>query len=100
MDFFGKEHGGDKDAYFIGKVQNTCLASAKHMIQDKVRGKTEGGLGIQRRAFQMFDRDRNGEVDRAEFIRAIKKVCVPRPPMGVPNSAIPRDLHRRACQAH
>ena len=73
MDFFGKEQGGDKDAYFIGKVQNVSLASAKQMIQDKVRGKTEGGPGIQRRAFQMFDRDRSGEVDRAEFISAMKK---------------------------
>ena len=72
MNFFGKEQG-DREAYFIGKLKNIQLKVAKQMIQDKVRGKIEGGPGAQRRAFQFFDRDRSGRISHAEFCAALKE---------------------------
>jgi hypothetical protein len=71
MNFFGKERG-DREAFFIAKLHDVPLKKAKRMIQDKVRGKIDGAPGALRRAFQFFDRDRNGQIDHDEFVSALK----------------------------
>ena len=56
----------------IPKLRNISVEKACRIIRDKIEGRLEGGPAGLRRAFQYFDSDGSGSIDRQEMVRAMR----------------------------
>lgn len=56
----------------IPKLRNISVERACRIIREKIEGRLEGGPGGLRRAFQYFDSDGSGSIDREEMARAMR----------------------------
>ena len=59
----------------MGVIQSMPLVQCVALIQDKVRARLQGGPAELRRAFQFFDTNGSGKIDRDEFIAGLKHRC-------------------------
>ena len=54
------------------EVTNISAQKAIEILQDKIRGRMQGGPAQLRRAFQLFDADGSGSIDHNEFKAAMR----------------------------
>eukprot|EP01043_Picozoa_sp_COSAG02_P034715 COSAG02_NODE_2443_length_8852_cov_63.348795_7_plen_903_part_00 len=59
----------------MGVIVSMPLMQCVALIQDKVRARLQGGPAELRRAFQFFDTNGSGKIDRDEFIAGLKHRC-------------------------
>ena len=64
-----KQLGRDDD---IPRIRNISVEKATRLIREKIEGRLEGGPAGLRRAFQYFDADGSGSIDREEMARAMR----------------------------
>lgn len=56
----------------IPKIRGISVERAARIIREKIEGRLEGGPAGLRRAFQYFDTDGSGSIDREEMVRAMR----------------------------
>ena len=64
-----RQLGNDDD---IPRIRNISVEKATRLIREKIEGRLEGGPAGLRRAFQYFDADGSGSIDREEMARAMR----------------------------
>jgi Ca2+-binding EF-hand superfamily protein len=62
--------------YYQTLPANMSIENARKAIQEKISSKLTGGPGGLLRAFKMFDRDRSGGLDYAEFAKVLREVAM------------------------